>query len=172
MDEFEVVDEPTYTFGSTDNARLYPFELDISAPYRPTSIHGLLHKGEPVAVFGSSGGASGVHANSLLCTGQSCFLAVGSHVVCFSRSSFHFWWSMPIDQATCFGIHYSQEHNALISHGELDISRFSENGEVIWSSSGQDIFTGHFSLTPSHIEVTDFGGRVYSLNYKNGQIIG
>ena len=61
----EVVNESAYAFGSSDNVRQYPFELDLSDGYRPSSVHGVLIEGEPIAVFGTSGGTTGVHANSL-----------------------------------------------------------------------------------------------------------
>jgi hypothetical protein len=57
----------------------------------------------------------------------------------------------------------------LISHGELDVARFREDGTIQWSSGGDDIFTGRFSLAPSFIEAEDFNGNLHRFLYVNGK---
>jgi hypothetical protein len=54
----------------------------------------------------------------------------------------------PMEKATCFGVHYDRDHDALISHGEPSICRFSVEGAIFWSAGGADIFTEGFSLLP------------------------
>jgi hypothetical protein len=56
----------------------------------------------------------------------------------------------------------------MVSHGELEISRVSDDGVLLWSSSGADIFTEGFSLKPECIEVADFNGRKYRFSYASG----
>ncbi|MES2918520.1 MAG: hypothetical protein V4729_07865 [Pseudomonadota bacterium] len=171
MQDIQVVNEPCYTFGSTDNATAYPVKMNLSHPDSPISVHGIIIDGNPTAVFGSSAGASGVHAKSLLVTDGRGYLAVGNHIACFRLPTFSYLWSLVVDPATCFGIYYSPGHKALISHGELEISCFTEGGEIIWSTSGADIFTGPLELTPNAIEVTDFEGRAYRFAYDDGRIL-
>ncbi len=172
MKEIEIVNEATYTFGSNDNSRFYPFELDLSRPWQLSSIHGIVLDGEPAAVFGASGGATGVHEHSLLCIRSRCYLAVGPYVVCFNTRPFKYYWSKQLDYATCFGVHYNKDRDILISHGELEIVCFTPQGEKVWTASGRDIFTGEIILMPDHIEVTDFYGNLYQIDYTNGQVRG
>jgi hypothetical protein len=142
--KIEVIDEPTHSFGSVDNLRSYSFEKNLASRSRPTSAHGVLLDGHSLAVFGCDGGATGVNPHSLVSTGGRCYLAIADHVVCFVPKPFEFKWALQTDTAACFGVHYQKDHDALISHGELEISRFSECGKLLWSASGSDIFTEAF----------------------------
>ncbi|MDQ8181875.1 hypothetical protein [Pelagicoccus sp. SDUM812005] len=166
--DIEFIDEPTYTFGSTDNLRSYPIEW-LDGTGQPVSSHGILIEGKPFAVIGAFGGATGVHENSMLQLNGIAYFAVGDQVVSFDLIQKEKKWNQRIDDATCFGIYYSKQHDALISHGELLISRFSPEGRVIWQSAGRDIFTEGFSLLDDCIHTTDFEGNEYRFSYEDGK---
>ena len=164
----ELIDESTYSFGSTDNARSYPFAKNLAPQVRSSSVHGLLLNGEPLAVFANGGGASAVHEHSGVYVNGSLYIAVGDSVVCLNPSPFQYKWSLQVDSATCFGVYYQGHHHALISHGELEIARISEDGQLLWSASGADVFSEGFSLLPHFIEVVDFNGQTYRFQYEHG----
>lgn len=164
----ELINERAYTFGSVDNVRRYKFEKHFDKEYLSSSIHGVLLNGEPLAVFGSSGGGTGIHEHSALLMNDDLYLAVGNHLVCMALQPFKLKWDIQPDEATCFGICYKPRHSALLSHGELEIVRLSTDGKVLWHSSGADIFTGKFELLPEYIQVIDFNGKVYRFSYDNG----
>ena len=168
--QIELVNELAYTFKSTDNVRLYSFSKQLDNKYGSTSIHGILLNGDPIAVFGDAGGCSGIHAHSALLHDGLLFLAVGRHIVCLKPMPFEFLWAVQTDTATCFGVHYSKPNRALISHGELEIARFSESGKLLWSASGKDIFSEGIDLRLEFIEVKDFNLEVYHIDYPNGKI--
>lgn len=157
--------ESNYSFGSTDNVQRYPSEVDLTGGCQPSSIHGIFVDDEPVMVVADSGGASGIHANSFVVVDSQVFVAVGAHVVCFVLGSNTPSWSLRIDDATCFGVYYRREKDALISHGELNICRFTRDGKILWSEGGADIFSEGIELRPDFIEVLDFGRRRYRLPY-------
>jgi outer membrane protein assembly factor BamB len=163
--EIEVLNEVTYTFGSVDNVRTYPFAKILSAT--PCAVHGVLLNGEPLAVFGD-GGFTTVGQHSAIYLEGYVFLAVGDKVVCFRPKPFELKWQLQVDTATCFGIHYQAERRALISHGELEIARFSEDGRLLWSASGADIFSEGVALLSHCIEAVDFNNRVYHFDYATG----
>lgn len=163
MESIEIVNEAAYTLGSQDNSRRYAFELDLSGEYSPNSIHGVIVDGVPTAVFAAGGGATGIHDNSFIQAGDRCYLAVGWHVVCFRSIPFEYLWTLRTDEVTCFGVHYGDESGALVSHGELDISRFTESGQVVWSKSGDDAFTGAVTLRGDHVEAIDFNAGCIAL---------
>lgn len=168
----ELVDEPSYTFGSKDNPRTYAEEwLLCSGEYRPSSKHGILIDGQPFAIVGTDGGATGIHDKSSIILEDTAFIAVGEFVIAVDLKEKKKKWSVEIDDFTCFGIHCSKEHSALISHGELLISRFDKSGEIIWQSGGMDIFTEGCSLKDEFIEAIDFNGKVYRFDYKTGNEI-
>ena len=166
----EIVNELAYVFGSSDNSRSYFFSKHLDNEYGPTSIHGILLNGDPIAVFGDAGGCSGIHKHSALLFGGFMFLAVGRHVVCIRPAPFEYLWALKTDLATCFGIHYSQQNRALISHGELEIARFTERGNLLWATSGKDIFSEGILLLPQFIEARDFNQELYRIDYTNGAL--
>ena len=165
----EIVNEPDYIFGVAEGDKKYSFEKILEALFRPSSIHGIKINGERVAIFSSAGGATGVHANSLVTVNGYSYLAVGQFIVCFRTNPFQFLWSTEIDSITCFGVYYSETKNALISHGETSIARFNELGNILWSSGGRDMFTGQLSLQDTHIEVFDFNNTKYNICYETGE---
>jgi len=166
--QITVLDEPNHEFGSSDNERTYPNELLIEPVYMPASIHGVFIDEVPFAVIGAGGGPTGIHNNSLLLFKELAFVAVGDQVIAISLKEKRIKWHKRIDDATCFGLYYSEKHQALISHGELNVSRFTESGELLWQSSGGDVFSEGFELTDEWIEVVDFDGLVNHFCYLTG----
>lgn len=167
--EIEIVNEPTYTFGSADNVRKYSFEVCLSREGHISSIHGVLLNGDPKVVIGAAGGASGIHPHTAVVIADRVYVAVGDSVVCLSLDPMQVIWSTQVDSATCFGVYYDRKRSALLSHGELEIARFSKDGEIIWSASGADIFSEGFSLEADAISATDFNGAVYNFDYETGR---
>lgn len=168
--EVKVVNEPDYRFGSADNMRRYDNEirLDDSTPY---SIHGVRIDGRSSVIFGAGGGPSGVHERSAVEVDGQLILAVGNQVVCLSIATGRMEWSLVADWASCFGVYWDARHQALISHGELQIARLSLKGEKMWATEGRDIFTEGFRCLPSAIEAIDFNHDIYLLDYLTGRVL-
>ena len=169
--QIKLLDDPNHTFGSSNNERTYPNELLIEHAYKPASIHGVFIDDVPFAVIGAGGGPTGIHNNSLLLFKEMAFVAVGDQVIAISLKEKSIKWHMRIDDATCFGLYYSEKHQALIAHGELSISRFTDSGELLWQTSGRDIFSEGFKLKDEWIEVVDFDGVVYHFCYLTGNVL-
>jgi outer membrane protein assembly factor BamB len=166
----ELVDEPGYSFGPADT-RSYRFAGDFSGASRASSIHGVLLDGEPLAVLGRGGGATGVHERSLAYVDGLLYVAVGDGVACLEPRPCALKWCIQTDPATCFGVYFANRHKALISHGELEIARFGADGRILWQASGADIFTGPFRCLPELIEAVDWNGRVYRFDYADGRLL-
>ena len=169
-DQVTILDEPTHSFGSADNPRTYDTEirLDNGNPY---SIHGVRTDGKWSAICGAGGGPSSVHQHSAIAVGGRLYLAVGDQLVCLNLVTGSREWSRRVDLATCFGVHWDSRHEALISHGELQISRLSLAGDEIWSATGADIFSEGFRCLSNGIEVIDFNRTVYLFDYRIGALI-
>jgi hypothetical protein len=165
----EIHDEPAYSFGSADNSRSYRSEKKLSPDGHVSSVHGVVLDGEAVLALGGGGGATSVHQNSALVLAERLYVAVGKSLACIvMRPAPEVLWTLEVDDATCFGVHYSHQHGAIVCHGELAISRVSPDGVVLWSSFGTDIFTGALLLTSSEIVAEDFNGRSYRYCYTSG----
>ena len=167
--EVTIINESTYTFGSSDNTRTYPHARNLNSPARPVSVHGVLLDQEPLIVVGAGGGATQVHDHCALWLKERLYLAVCDTVVCIKLQPFELLWSLRVDSATCFGIHFHPETEALLSHGELEITRFTETGTILWKSGRYDIFTGPITLNQSFIEAEDFNGHLHRFSYSTGQ---
>jgi hypothetical protein len=92
----------------------------------------------------AGGGASGVHARSAFVREDACFVAVGPFVCALEVPSLRLLWHARADTATCFGVYDSPTYANIISHGEIEIACLSYSGQVLWSTSGRDIFSGSF----------------------------
>ncbi|MNJ40113.1 hypothetical protein D3C77_349990 [compost metagenome] len=166
-----VADEPTYSFNSADNARSYAFEILLTDD-SISSIHGVRLNGDFIVVVGAGGGGSTVHAHSALIIDDRLLMAVGDHVACISLvHPYRLLWSLRVDIATCFGLYWQNQQRALISHGELVISRLSTDGRLIWQASGADIFSEGFGLLPDHVKAVDFNQSVYRFDYATGELL-
>ena len=99
------------------------------------------------------------------------YLAVGNRLVCVDIATGALAWSCQVDTATCFGVHWDENHNALISHGEVEISRWSLEGDRLWSAAGADIFSATVRCLPAAIEAIDFNQSVYLFDYQTGALL-
>ncbi|MFT0869506.1 hypothetical protein [Pseudomonas sp. CAM1A] len=166
-----VIDEPTYTFDSADNLRSYAREF-IVGDDGLSSVHGVMLNDTGILVIGAGGGGTGVHAHCARVIDDKLVLAVGNQVACVSLIPPHdLVWSCKVDFATCFGLYWAARPRALISHGELEITCLSPEGDVIWKAMGADIFTGRFQLAPDHVEVLDFYDTVYRFDVVTGEAL-
>ena len=114
----------------------------------------------------SSGAETTIGETAAVCLGGSVALAIGPYVVAIEAATGAIAWQRQCDPASCFGIYRAPSGKGLIAHGEQQIARLAEeDGAVVWSYAGKDIFTGPFAVTPEGIIATDFGGDVYALSF-------
>ena len=119
-------------------------------------------------VLVASGGPTRVHPRSALLYKARCIVAVGSFLACLRFPDLELVWQVEVDTASCFGVYHLPQYESYISHGELDIARVSYDGEILWSSSGKDIFTNDFALYEDYIELVDFNNEKYHVELSTG----
>lgn len=166
-----IVEEPQYSFGSADNERKYAREITIGDGDYIGSPYGVLVDDVPAVVLAGGGLMMPIEGRSALVWKERLFIGVGNCVACLSLRPLVLIRSVQVDFAACFSLHVSPVHDALICHGEVEISRLSAEGDLLWQSSGRDIFTGLFALKPTHIEAHDFNEDVYRLRYEDGSAL-
>jgi outer membrane protein assembly factor BamB len=165
-----IVDEPTYSFGSADNVRAYPFEMSLDGQ-DITSVHGVMLDSQPTAVFGASGGNTGVHQHSAVYLDDKLYLVISNRIICMTIKPIKVVWNTTADSFTCFAIHLHPATGNLLSHGEIEISSLDLNGNLLWQSGGADIFTGPISFDETTVSVEDFEGRRYRFSVFDGSPI-
>lgn len=168
-----LLDDPTYTPGSADNARQYDREYCLVEGYRPVSQYGLvcrqLEGTTHSCILLVGGGASRVHDHSAVIVNGACFVGVGDMLCSLTLPTLDLRWATNVDPATCFGVYYCPQHDCLLSHGELGIARVSLSGEMVWSASGKDIFSEGFRIGGDCIEAVDFNHVVYRIDFVTGR---
>lgn len=169
----ELINDPTFTPGSADNARSYAHEYLLTEAGVSTSRHGIVCRAKDrelgSAVILAGGGASGVHASSIIASRRRCYVAVGDHVVCMQIPDLDLLWKTKADDATVFGVYFSPDEEGVVVHGELEISMLTVDGERVWSRSGADIFSGELTVTETHAEVEDWEKRRYRFRLTDGK---
>jgi hypothetical protein len=171
----EMRDEAACAFAGAAPSIQYSRECRFQTAYHASSCHGLICSDDAgfnaSVILCSGGGASGVHERSLCVLGDQCFVAVGPYVVSLSLPDLEILWSTEVDSATCFGIHATVDGRALISHGELEVSRITMSGEILWRVGGADIFSEGLSVTKTEVHVEDFNHDKYVFDIETGRTI-
>ncbi|WP_048826389.1 hypothetical protein, partial [Hymenobacter sp. DG25B] len=174
----EVVNEPTYKFGSSDNHFNYSKHYfgDGATEY-PTSKHGVkIYKGDQIinsCIVIGSGGATGVHQNSSLLDNDRLLLCCCDTIFCLTLPDLYLKWKTQADQATCFQIFKQQ--NDYIIHGELQVTKLDKDGNKKWEFGGADIFVSidneeEFKLEGDGILLTDFAKTKYKIDF-DGKLV-
>lgn len=174
----EIHDEPTYKFGSTDNSFTYSKHyFGNDAKEYPTSKHGIKiyqdHRIIDNCIIIGSGGATGIHKFLTLLDNDKLLLCCCDTIFCLSLPNLDLIWKTKADQATCFQI--IKYNNSYIIHGEFQVTKLDENGNIIWEFGGSDIFVSidneeEFKIENDGILLTDFSKTKYKIDF-DGNLI-
>lgn len=169
----EVIDEPTYKYGSADNNHHYSkVYFGRDAELYPASKHGVkVYRGEKVidsCIIIGSGGVTGIHQNSSLVDNDQLVICCCDTVFCLALPDLALKWKTQADQATCFQIFKLQ--NGYVVHGELLITKLDRDGNKKWEFGGADIFLSTsneevFKMESDGILLTDFSGKIYKIGF-------
>lgn len=169
----EVINEPTYKFGSANNPFNYSKHYfgDGATEY-PTSKHGIkIYQDDQIidsCIIIGSGGATGVYQNSSLLDNDQLLLCCCDTIFCLALPNLDLKWKTQADQATCFQIFQPQDD--YIIHGELQVTKLDKNGNKKWEFRGADIFVNidnkeEFKLESDGILLTDFAKTKYKIDF-------
>ncbi|MCU4164186.1 hypothetical protein [Carboxylicivirga caseinilyticus] len=174
----EVLDEPTYKFGSTDNSFHYSKHFfGNGATDYPTSKHGIkIYQDDQIidsCIIIGSGGATYIHQNSLLFDKDQLLLCCCDTIFCLTLPDLRLKWKTQSDQATCFQIFRQQDD--YIVHGEFQVTKLDKEGNKKWEFGGADIFVStdneeEFKIESDGILLTDFGKTKYKIDF-DGKLI-
>ncbi len=177
--KIEVFKDDEYSFNSVDNLNQYDLtHIDPQMKERSAiSKHGIKvsKKSEVIrsALVAASGGATGVHKNSVILDNDRLLVCCCNTVFCLNLTNLELLWKTQADTGTCFEIF--KYLDSYIVHGELEITRINKSGELLWQKSGADIFTtpegkDTFKITDEYILATDWENRKYKFDF-DGNLI-
>ncbi|MBB6110356.1 hypothetical protein SAMN05421821_106164 [Mucilaginibacter lappiensis] len=126
------------------------------------------------ALIGASGGGTAIHATGMIVEPEKLVICCSDSVFCMAIPTLLLQWKTKGDFATCFEVFkYKSDY---IVHGEVEISRLSTDGDIIWQQSGADIFVtldsneAEFIITDDYILATDWENRKYKFDF-DGNVI-
>jgi len=167
----ELIDESNYSSNSADNLFQYQQQYVNEQEFQPSTQIGIkLYDGESMlsnAIIQSTGGGSGIHQTSQIITNDRIIICCSESVFSLLIPNLTLEWITKADDATCFQIFRYKED--FVIHGELNITRLSSNGEILWQNSGADIFTTldgeeNFELKNEMIQVRDWNNQLYKFD--------
>ena len=174
----EVLDEPTYKFGSADNNFNYSKRhFGDGAKEYPTSKHGIkIYRDDQIiesCIIIGSGGATGVYQNSSLIDNDRLLIRCCDTVFSLTLPDLDLQCKTQADQATCFQIFKHQDD--YIVHGELQVTKLDKDGNKKWEFGGADIFVSidneeEFRIDSDGILLTDFAKTKYKIDF-DGKLI-
>jgi hypothetical protein len=172
--EIEIVDESANGNLSTDKIRKYFKEFILDEARFNTQCFGIIIKNasgiqNSCSVLAKSWGKE-IDENTVVFFSENLYISIGNKVCCFAIPSLILQWQKEVDLSDCFGLYISPDGKGIISHGEMDISKLSFSGEILWQVSGKDIFTEGFEILNDHVEVIDFNHEKYRIDLSDGQI--
>lgn len=169
----EVHDEPTYNFGSADNNFNYSKHyFSEGATEFQTSKYGIrIYREEQIiddCMIIGSGWATDIHQNSSILDKDQLLICCCRSVFCLTLPILELKWSTQADQATCFQI-FKQQDDYII-HGEFQVTKLDNDGNIKWEFSGADIFVSQdneeaFKIESDGILLTDFAKTKYKINF-------
>lgn len=174
----EIFNDSTFSINSNDNLEVYEnIYFGDDAQEYPTSKHGikLISNDKEInnCLIIGSGGATTIHLNSSILDNDSILVCCSDSVFSISIVDLKLNWVKKLDMATCFQIFKIE--NDFVIHGELEITRIDNFGNIIWQFGGADIFVSldgddSFQLNENHIVLKDFSGTTYIIDF-NGKIL-
>lgn len=173
----ELIDDKFHTLNSVDNINTYGIAYCQNMATQINSKHGIkIIENETEicsAIVCSDGMSTTIHPTSYLIKNDVIFICCDRHVYTLDIPSLRLNWVIEFDPATCLEI-YPFEKDFII-HGELNISRGTIKGDIVWNFSARDIFVnlnGHreFEISDGKIKVIDFENYEYVID-ENGKFI-
>lgn len=169
----QVLDEPTYKYGSVDNNFNYSKTyFGDNAEQYPTSKHGIkIYQGDHViasCIIIGSGGATGIHQNSSIADNDQLVVCCCDTVFSLALPDLALKWKTQADLATCFQIIKHQGDYIVL--GELQVTKLDKDGNKKWEFGGADIFVSidhdeEFKIESDGILLTDFAKTKYKINF-------
>jgi hypothetical protein len=124
----------------------------------------------------SSGSPTRVGVKSALCIGSDIIYVQGSYAARLDVANWRIAWRVDLDLGSCFGVYADPDDpSAVIIHGELEISKLSLNGDILWKVGGADIFVepegSTFILQNHTVKTRDWNGSTYTIDTTTGHLI-
>ncbi|WP_420125014.1 hypothetical protein [Longimicrobium sp.] len=165
----------TFSRGSAANVRTYAREAVVTEdPYSRALGMAVLRDGREIAsaVLIVAAWCPDAQESSIIVRSDALYLPAGPHVVALHLPSLETRWVREVEGACIFGMMEIDDADALLVHGELEITRLGMDGEVQWQRGGFDIFTGGCWTRDGVVYAVDWIGAEYRWRLSDGEPVG
>lgn len=172
--EVELWRDPTYTPGSADNVHRYGREIAVGLHLERAAGVEVRMDGRAVAcavLLHESGCPHVMDGDALLRDGM-LIVSMHGHVVALALPTLDVRWMTEVEGACIFGLMEIDGADALLVHGELDITRIGLDGCIQWRRGGGDIFTGGCWMDGDAAVAVDWVGAEYRWRLDDGEPLG
>jgi hypothetical protein len=176
--EIEVINDEGYVLNSPGNQNHYQHVIhDPKDVYQPSAKYSISVKETGVelsnVIICASGGSTGIDEHTYIIKHDTLIVCCTNHIYALQIPSLNLLWKQNLDQVCCFSI-YEFEGDLLI-HGETQVSRITNTGDVKWTFGARDIFVTldekpPIELSDNKIILRDFLGYEYHLD-ADGKLI-
>ena len=166
-------DEPCWTPGSADNLRRFDREIVLDEDSCRRAVGVTVEREGRVlasAVLRVGAWSPGAQEGSVVVRRDAIYFSAGPQVVALELPSLEPRWMVKVDDACVFGLHEIEE-DALLVHGELDVTLLGMDGEIRWQHGGWDIFTGGCHIDGGQVVAVDWNGAVYRWRLSDGEVL-
>ncbi|WP_276166497.1 hypothetical protein [Zobellia alginiliquefaciens] len=173
----KLLNESDFQIGSKDNNIEYRKSFFTESDFILATKFGIqiLENGleSQNAIIGAEGGASGLHETSQIIEKERILVCCGDTIFCLGIPDLNLIWKSKVDEFTCFEIFKIE--NGYIVHGEMEISRIDDDGQIVWKNGGADIFvsadkTDDFEISDNYIKALDWDKKVYKWDFDGNEI--
>jgi hypothetical protein len=171
--EVELWRDSAYTPGSSENVHRYGREIALSAHREQATGVEVRVDGQPVstAVLLCEDGCPGMTDGRALLRDGTLFVCMRDHVAALALPSLEVRWTADVDDACVFDIDEIPGADALLVHGELNITRLGLDGRMQWQRGGADIFTGGCWIAGGAVVAVDWLGAEYRWRLEDGEVL-
>lgn len=176
----QLIDDFCYTPGSADNVHQYELVHHLEPRDQPrfTAQVGVRVErdgdaGATCIVIAHSGARMPLDRARVVHKADLLVVAVANVVVALRLPLLELLWQRDVDHGVCcFGLHDLPDRpGAIISHGELSITRLDYDGRITWQCDWREIFTGPFEVCGDVIRAVDFNGVTLTISVETGEIL-
>jgi outer membrane protein assembly factor BamB len=123
------------------------------------------------AVLLAREGFSAVDRERVVLRGGTPYAAVEDGVFALDLPALDVLWAERMGYGSVFRLMEIGGEDALLVHGELDITRLGMDGRIRWQRGGADIFTGGCHIEDGVVVAVDWNGHVYRWRLSDGEVI-
>ena len=170
--QIQIEIDSLYDSHSTDNQTIYTKQYLLGEESIVTQIGIRIFEYEneiSSCIIGAEGGATTIHENSQIVENNKILICCNDSVFCLEIPTLNLSWKKEVDKTTAFQI-FKHDKDYII-HGEFEITRIDEKGNIKWQNNGIDIFVSQnekndFEISEKNIKAVDYENRM-ELSFSN-----